>query len=207
MTSQQHLFGYLRAMGSTHCCCQPSFELLKAANTETNAPIHALQSAFKHVSIICPEKRGKFNALAVDIVVYQHFFNQKSQSLQLVQSFPFLFEVNIPCHAAASALLHLRAYARCLQASRFSDARDVEQREIHALCACSLSCARSSSAALCTLCRSSGRSRIRMSHRDLGALGPAALRSRVSRFSISRRSSVIMCHYSCRCQIPILKFP
>jgi hypothetical protein len=90
---------------------------------------HALQSAFKHVLKIMPAKwssRGRDSSLSA------HFFHAESQSFQLVNSFPFFFDVNIPCHAAANRLYTPPCLGSLSTGIKFSDARDVEQREIHA---------------------------------------------------------------------------
>jgi hypothetical protein len=70
----------------------------------------------------------------------------------------------------------------------FSDA-DVEQRESTRLCACSRSCARSSSAALALFAAVAADPTIRMSAQGVGAIRPAALRGRVSRFHFFYRRS------------------
>jgi hypothetical protein len=81
----------------------------KAANTETNALTHALQSAFKHVLKV-PEKNGDFNTRG-RIVVYQHiFFHQNRKAFSWSQSFPFLRN-HIPAMQRRNRL-YLRAWAR-----------------------------------------------------------------------------------------------
>jgi hypothetical protein len=88
------------------------------------------QSAFKHV-LKYGLKKMKFNTLAVDIVVYQHISSiQKSQSLQLVNSFPFLF-LDVSLAKAADRLCYTSVLTLVVCRHQGFSARDVEQREIH----------------------------------------------------------------------------
>jgi hypothetical protein len=72
--------------GSTSCC-QQTLKLLKAALPRSMPP--SMPSSPPSNVLSTASRNGNFNALAVDIVVYQHISSIKSQSFQLATlSFP-----------------------------------------------------------------------------------------------------------------------
>jgi hypothetical protein len=138
-------------MGSTHCCCQPNSGLLKAAlprSMPSPMPSVRLQTRPQIAS-----EKGKFNTLAVNMSLPAHFFHRNRKAF----SWSILFSSSELSLAMRRSALYTSVLALVVW-QRFSDARDVEQREIHRPLRLQPILCRSSSAAFDTLCRSSGRS-------------------------------------------------
>jgi hypothetical protein len=92
MTSQQHLFGYLRAIRINSLLLPTKLCSFSKQPTEINAPSMP-SSPPSNTSSGYARKKKEASILSRDIVVYQHISSMETAKLSVGRLFRFLFEV------------------------------------------------------------------------------------------------------------------